>query len=124
MVVIHELSANLVVTLEKELNAYQKECRDSVDLLTSGRQLPRTRVGWLSKHYQYATRKRPNPIRKAIEDFNRSRGKPVSETVFNNERDYIKCMAPIEVDGLGIVVYRAASDSVWSKSLQKQVTEC
>ena len=53
MVASHELSANLVIALEKDLIAYQKRCRERVGVLASGSQLPRTRYGWLIKHYRF-----------------------------------------------------------------------
>ena len=69
MVASHELSANLVIALEKDLIAHQKRCRERVDVLTSGSQLPRTRYGWLIKHYRDCVKKRPNPIMQAVQDF-------------------------------------------------------
>ena len=119
MVASHELSAKLVITLEKDLNAYQKQCRDRVGSLATGSQLPRTRYGWLIKHYRDSMKRRPNPIMKAIEDFNRSRDKPVTEPVFKNDIQYAKCLAPLEINEFGMVVYRAASDPVWGGKIKR-----
>ena len=46
-------------------------------------------------------KRRPNPIMKAIEDFNRSRGKPVTEPVFKNDIQYMVC-GKESVLGLGL----------------------
>ena len=114
---VHNLSVLLVVALELDLLSYQ--ARAKANLTQLGRQLPRTRFGWLKEHYSNTIINRNNDIIQAIQTFNRSRGFPVDTTVFKGANQYARCLCQIEVNEGGEVVYRGANDTVWSKILRK-----
>ena len=117
MVLIHDLSGKLVALLEQDLNKYKQETERIT--LETGRQLPRTRFGWLLSHYNFVASRRNNAIGRAIEEFNRQRGLPTGHVVFKNARSYARCMSPIEVDVDGHVVYRSANDPIWGNMLDR-----
>ena len=112
MVLVHSLSSILVVALELDLLAYQ--ARRKADDMRASCQLPRSRLGWLKSHYQDTVKKRSNAIVQAIQNFNRERGVPVDTVLFKNANAYAHCLAPIDINDAGEVVYRGAQDSVWT----------
>ena len=96
MVLVHELSSKLVKLLEQDYMAYQQTTMQKT--IETGKQLPRTRFGWLQSHYISTTTRRNNTIVRAIENFNRRRGLPAEHVVFKNTKAYAKCMAPITLN--------------------------
>ena len=113
---IHNLDAVTVVALELDLLAYQARCR--ADLLRQGSQtsyVPRTRFGWLLAHFKDAANSRNNAISKATANFNRRRGVPVDSVLFKSPNQYAKCLASIELNDAGEIMYRGASDHVWKQ---------
>ena len=117
MVLIHALSAVLVIALELDLCSYEARTRSS-SKLQAGSQVPRTRFGWLKAHYNDTIIQRKNALTNAVQSFNRNRGLPIDTHVFKSCNDYAKCLASIEVRD-GEVFYRGASDPVWKNSLQR-----
>lgn len=122
MVLIHELSATFVIALELDLLAYQAR-KKLPSTLSAGAQVPRTRYGWLIAHFRDTVRSRNNAIEKATLEFNRSRGVPLTTRVFKNKQQYARCLAPVEVDDDGAVVYLGAKDSVWATLCRKSPEE-
>ena len=115
MVRPHDLSATLIVRLGLDLLSYQ--ARRRAQKLRPGEQFPRTRYGWLLSHYTDTIKIRNNAIVKALEDFSRNRGQPVgvNTNLFKNAKSYAKCLATIDVNDEGEIVYRGAHDSVWKR---------
>ena len=121
MVRVYELSATLVRILLQDFQRYQDRFRETIGSRPVGFNVPRSRTRWLELHYKENMKKgRQETIKKAIEEYNRTRGKPVQATVFKDAKEYVECLSQLEVEDSDNVVYRGASDSVW-KSLRRYV---
>ena len=113
MVRANDLSAALIVSIEQDFAKHYD--RTKTYLIKAGKQLPRSRYGWLHHYYQRNATKRSNGIHKAVSEFNSSRGVPVDRVVFTGSRQFTKCLAPVDVNDAGEVVWRNANEDVWTK---------
>ena len=115
MVRVSSLSILLLIALELDLLSFQ--ARWSAHAMKQGEQLPRTRYGWLLRHYEDMAQQRNSPLTKSMQDFNRSRGLPVDTCVFANANQYARCLCQIEIID-GKAVYLPASDPIWEKTMR------
>ena len=122
MVKIHQLSAEFILALDIDLVTFKKTCK-LPGKFVAGSQLPRTRWGWLMAHYQDCTNKRNDAIKKASQQFNRTRGVPIDTVVFKSPTQYARCLSAIAVNADGEVVYRGANDRIWKTKLRKKSPE-
>ena len=115
MVKVCSLSILLLIALELDLVSFQ--ARFAADVLNQGEQIPRTRYGWLKRHYGDVAHQRNSPLTKSTQEFNRSRGLPVDTCVFANANQYARCLCQIEIID-GKAVYLPASDPIWEKTMR------